>query len=330
MIDSLKIALLFTFHDGPWGGGNQFLRALAAALVRRGALAESPADADAVLFNSHHDLKAVLAARRAYPTLPFIHRVDGPMGLYNETGDPRDAKVTAINQAVADATLFQSNWSQEQNRPLGLPNSPFQEVIGNAPDPALFHPPAAEPPTAGRIRLIASSWSVNPKKGFDFYQFLDRNLDFDRFEMNFLGRSPEPFANIRILEPLPSPGVAETLKRHHIFITGSHRDPCSNALLEALHCGLPALARNDGGHPEIVGKGGELFDKKEEAIPLLEKIATDPAGYAARIDLPSIDAVAEAYLAFAATLRRARAAGDLPFREPLGLFKAWRLGFGSR
>ena len=41
-----------------------------------------------------------------------------------------------------------------------------RSVIPNAVDPAIFHPPASREPLDGRrVRLIASSWSDNPRKG---------------------------------------------------------------------------------------------------------------------------------------------------------------------
>ena len=40
------------------------------------------------------------------------------------------------------------------------------------------------------MRLVASSWSDNPRKGAETLAWLDRNLDPDRFELTFAGRPP--------------------------------------------------------------------------------------------------------------------------------------------
>ena len=43
-----------------------------------------------------------------------------------------------------------------------------RSLIPNAVDPAIFHPPAAREPLAGRrVRIISTSWSDNPNKGAD-------------------------------------------------------------------------------------------------------------------------------------------------------------------
>ncbi len=314
--------ILFEFREGPYGGANQFLKALRDALARAGRYAEEPARADVVLFNSHHDLKAVMAARRTFPDKPFIHRVDGPMRLYNGPSDKRDALVIRANNALADATVFQSRWSLQENRRLGWVASGPETVIGNAPDPSIFNLERPVSPMSGdKIRLIATSWSDNPNKGFDAYEHLDSTLDFLRFEMVFIGNTAIRFGNIRHLPPMPSAELAKKLKESDVFIAGSRHDPCSNSLIEALHCGLPAVARNDGGYPEILGLGGELFETPEEIPPLVEKIGGDYTAYLSRIVIPDISEIAAAYLDFARTLLDGQGAGRLTPKR-LGTLRA--------
>ena len=110
-------------------------------------------------------------------------------------------------------------------------------------------------------------------KGFNVYKFLDDTLDFGRYEMTFVGRSPIKFNRIQHVPPQPSEELAEVLRQHDIFVTASRNDPCSNALIEALHCGLPAVVRNDGGHPEIVGEAGELFEDERDVLDAIGKVA---------------------------------------------------------
>lgn len=297
------ISILWTDHPGPYGGANQFLRALRTALAKRGDLADDPAVADVLLFNSHHDIEDVLKARRTFPDKLFIHRVDGPMRLYNEPTDRRDRTVYLANAALADATVFQSDWSRQRTHELGWPEQTSETIICNAPDPTLFHPPESGNPDPGeKIRLIATSWSANPNKGFDTYRYLDEHLDFSRFEMVFVGNTPGPFRNIEHVPPLPSSDLADRLRRSDLFITGSRNDPCSNSLIEALHCNLPAIALRSGGHPEILGEGGELFDEPQEIPALLEKVWQARDSYRRRIRVASIDEIAGQYAGFAGRL----------------------------
>ena len=57
-----------------------------------------------------------------------------------------------------------------------------------------------------------------------------------------------------------------------MYLAASRDDPCSNALLEALACGLPAVFLRSGGHPELVGEAGLGFDEAEELPPLLDRL----------------------------------------------------------
>ncbi|MBL8669500.1 MAG: glycosyltransferase family 4 protein [Alphaproteobacteria bacterium] len=319
-----RLFLLFTPLEGPSGGGNQFMKALQAALMRKDALASTQADADAFLFASYHGLARAAMARLRRPQAVFIHRVDGPIRLYNRMDDPRDAKVAAANRALADATVFQSRWSRDANVALGWPQGLPDAVIPNAPDAALFHPPAAQRAPGPRRRVIAASWSANENKGFDVYAHLDATLDFSRWEMAFVGNSPCKFERVTHVPPLPSDALAEQFRESDVFLTASRKDPASNTLVEALACGLPAVARNDGGHPEIVGRGGLLFDRPEEVPALLDRAWSEREALRAAISVPAIDDVAAAYVDFAASLVDARDAGRLRPRR-LGIGGALRL-----
>ena len=55
----LKINIVFDFTDNPWGGGNQFLKALSQELIKKSFYTEDESGADIFLFNSHHSLKKV-------------------------------------------------------------------------------------------------------------------------------------------------------------------------------------------------------------------------------------------------------------------------------
>jgi glycosyltransferase involved in cell wall biosynthesis len=116
--------------------------------------------------------------------------------------------------------------------------------------------------------------------------------------MTFIGRSPIKFTNIKHVKPLPAGELAPVMQDHDIYIFASKYEACSNALLEALHCGLPAVASNSSSNPEILKNAGELFDSAEEIPHLLEKITKNYSGYQTSISPESIEDVAEKYLCF--------------------------------
>lgn len=295
----MKIHILFEFKNEPWGGGHQFLKSLRKYLQATNAYKENPEKADVILFNSHQYINDVANIKLKCPKKLFIHRIDGPIRLYNNMDDKRDSVTNIANHLIADATVFQSGWSRRENYRLGLKKNTFDTVIINAPDPAIFNREGRISfSTDRKIRLIAASWSSNWKKGFRVYQWLDENLDFSKYEMLFVGRTPVEFKNIKHIPPLNSGQLAGEFKKSDIFITASQKDPCSNSLIEALHCGLPTVGLRDGGHPEIIADSGETFIEADEIPELLEKIVKNYAEYQTSLCYPSINEVAKQYYDF--------------------------------
>lgn len=290
------------FHDfvpPPYGGGNQFLLALRAELESRGWRVEnntiSPV-AKACLYNSFNfDFDRLRALRR--DGCRMVHRVDGPVAAYRGADDGTDLRIHQINHQLADVTVFQSAYSRRKHEEMGLVfRTPT--VIHNAADPAIFNVTGRSPFLAGpRVRVISTSWSDNPNKGAAIYGWLDAHLDFTRYEFTFLGRSSIAFSNIRLVPPAPSPGVAAALRSSDIFVIASRNEPCSNALVEALSCGLPVLYLDSGSHAELVGGAGLPFREAGEVPQLLDRIVADHAAFASRVAPPRLADVADRYLA---------------------------------
>ena len=300
-MNTLRIHILYKFVEGPWGGGNQFLKALRDYFRKTGVYSENPEDADVILFNSHHLFNEVLGAKKKDPNKILIHRVDGPVSYIRGKDRLADEIIYMFNKLCTDGTIFQSNWSKAKNHELGLRKNNFETVIMNAPEPDIFYPLEHKrlPEGNENIKLIATSWSPNIRKGFDIYKFLDDNLDFNRYEMTFVGNSPIQFKNIKWIKPVPSQQVAKILKEHDIFVIASRNDPCSNSLIEALHCGLPAVARNDGGHPEIVGEAGETFEDEQDILNAIETVAQNYEYYRNKIKMATMEDIGKRYYEFA-------------------------------
>jgi len=292
------VALFHEFEPAPAGGGHQFLRALVRELERRGLSVEHnrvSGGTQACLFNSFNFDFARLR-RFARDDCRIVHRVDGPIGVYRGFDDGTDARIAEVNAELADATVLQSRYSLEKHVELGIElRAPV--VISNTVDPAIFHPPATRKPFDGRpLRVIASSWSQNERKGADVLAWLDDNVDPQRVAVTFVGQSRRRFSRIEHVSALDSHGVARLLRTYDVYLAASRDDPCSNALLEALACGLPAAYRDSGGHPELVGAAGLPFRAPEELPDVLERLATDLDAFRAHIAVPSLSDVADAYL----------------------------------
>jgi glycosyltransferase involved in cell wall biosynthesis len=292
------LALFHELAPPPTGGGHQFIRALVGELERRELSIELnriSRGTRVCLFNSFNfDFRRLRRFARA--DVRFVHRVDGPIATYRGFDDGTDARIAAINRELADATIVQSAYSLDAHRALGI-ELVDPRLISNTVDPSIFHPPPARESLSGRrIRVVATSWSDNPNKGSDVLALLDGGLDHERYELTFVGRTSERLAHARLLGPLPTEAVAAELRRGDLYLAPSRNDPCSNALLEALACGLPAVFRASGGHPELVGDAGVPFDAPEEAPGAIDRLVAELDDRRAAIRVPTLSDVVDRYL----------------------------------
>ena len=113
-----------------------------------------------------------------------------------------------------------------------------------------------------RLRVIATSWSDNPRKGADVLEWLDRNLDLDdvrgHVRREHAGAVRE---RIRVVGPLPSraarrPAACSTTSFSPPVATTRARTRCSRRL--RADCRRRSV--RSGGHPELVGEAGIGFD----------------------------------------------------------------------
>ena len=269
----MKVHILNKLSDKPWGGGNQFLKALKLYLESKNHYETDISKCDFVLFNSFPLYEDIYFTIKLFklksdnPNLKFIHRVDGPISKVrsNIYSYNYDCVIQKLNYFIADATIYQSAWSKKQCLKLGLSDEKYSDIIINSCDEKIFFK-RKQKNVNKKISIIATSWSSNWLKGFDIYRYLDQNLDFDKYSFTFVGNSPMKFYNTKIINPLKSKDLALELSKHDIYITASVDDPCSNALIEGVNCGLTPVVRNSGGHPEIVSNKGYLFNNESDVL----------------------------------------------------------------
>lgn len=311
----MRVNILFEFKEGPWGGGNQFLKALKDAFAELGVYANKPEEADCILFNSHHMFDEIIQIKKQYKEKIFIHRIDGPIFFIRNRDLYIDKKIFCFNEAIADATVFQSKWSLKKCESLGYKKKEFETVIYNAPDIKIFNDIGSQGKIVNKVKIIATSWSDNIRKGFNMYKYLDENLDFNKYSVTFVGNSPFQFNNIKMIPPVNSYELSKILRQHNIYLTASMNDPCSNALIEALNCGLPAVVLNDGGHPELIGAGGIVFDSDNDVIEKIEKVVQDYSSFKSNIEKRNINKVATEYLDLMQRTYKAYICGTLSLKK---------------
>jgi glycosyltransferase involved in cell wall biosynthesis len=294
------LALFHDFEPSPAGGAHQTLRAVLGECARRGVRVEHntiSSTTRACLFNSFNfDVRRLeLFAPRARG-VRMVHRVGAVTSLYRGFDDGTDAFVAELNLRLAHATLAISKATIEMYRQIGI-ELVDPHVVHNGVDPKIFHREGRDPFSRDRkIRIVSASWSDNPRKGGPTYRWLEQQLDWNRFEYTFVGNTRERFERMRVVPPLPSLELADVLRRHDVFVTATEHDAYSNALVEALSCGLPALYLDSGGSSEAVGAGGFGFRDRSELPGLLDRLVDEYEERQAAISLPSLEEVADGYL----------------------------------
>ena len=298
---SAELAVFHDFAPSPAGGAHQTLRAVLGEMTKRGVRVEygaASASTKAVLFNSFNfDVRRLeWFAARMTDECRFVHRVGAVTTLYRGFDDGTDARVGELNRRFARATIAISQATIDMYRSIGI-DLVAPRVIYNGVDPEIFHPRGHVPFDRGRkTRIISVSWSDNPRKGGPALHRLERALDPDRYEITFVGNSREAFDHVRHLPPVPSRELAALLREHDVFFTATEHDAYSNALVEALSCGLPAIYLDSGGSREAVKEAGFGFTDSEDVPTLLDRLRDEYEDRQARISLPSLAEVVDGYL----------------------------------
>lgn len=294
-----KVSLWHEFKKPPYGGGNQFMLALEKGLIAQKIKVKHNTlntNIDVHVLNSiHFDVKRFLKIKNQ-SQLSVLHRIDGPISLIRGFDREKDELCFKLNKEFASATVLQSTWVYQKIVEMGYqPVNPV--IISNAVNPDIFYPKECIGFNPERkIRLISTSWSSNPRKGGAIYKWIENHLDWNKFEYTFVGNASEKFERIHQIAPVNSQELAKILRAHDIYITASKNDPCSNALIEALSCGLPVLYLNSGGHSELVSYGGLPFNDIDEIFPQLNKLVENYEIFQKLITISTLKDISEKYL----------------------------------
>mgnify|MGYP002845292082 CR=1 FL=1 len=281
---TMRICIWFAVTDSPWGGGNSFLRSLAAELRLQGhTVHHQPNEpADVVVVNAFNkgpgkpmnprqvaELRQTGKVRWWAPSFPadfwyrfsrrgsaIVHRIDGVAEFVRGFRTKADDIQPAVNQHT-DVSIFQSTYCRTSCAEAGIKPA-VHTTINNATTADVFYP--GTPRTGGPLRLMGTSWSPNPRKGFATLAALS---DLPDVEVWFAGQWPDQIdpCGVVNLGVHPAPKLAEAMRECDAFVHAATNEPCSNSIVEALGCGLPVLYLDSGGNRELTGDFGvEITD----------------------------------------------------------------------
>ena len=294
---------------GPWGGSSVFVHQLAACLRRRGVRVQYHLQGQVdviVLIDPREDLEskafgpaAIRDCKRRNPRVRVLHRI-------NECDQRKRTdfmdRLLAEANALADHTVFISEWLQEYFIARWFDPARPHSVIYNGADPAVFHPVGQPSYVPGQLfRISTHHWSDNPMKGFPVYEQVDRLIAdgaLPEVELWIIGRWPAAirWRAARTFPAVSGRHLAELLRQCHAHLTASLWEPCGMHHVEAAQCGLPLAYHEDGGGIVEAGRRyGVSF--REDPAAAINTLRADYGKYHRRVltEAPDGDRMAMAY-----------------------------------
>ena len=279
----MKVSIGSKIVEGPWGGGNLFVKNLSSYLKELGHeviydLSES--DIDLILLTDPRS--------RRESSSTFNHE---DINTYKKFINPNTAVVQRINEcderkntdninifyleasSCANKVVFVSKWLEDIYLELGM-SSTKSQVIMSGSDKKVFknyHNKIKN----NKVKVVTHHWSSHKNKGFESYEVVDKLLKDpkweNKLEFSYIGNSSSdyPLSNSILVEPLSGISLASKLSENDIYLTGSINEPSGNHHIEAGLCGLPILYLESGGIPEYANQYGLSFS---DPINLEEKI----------------------------------------------------------
>ena len=270
----MKISIGANLFEGPWGGGNLFVKNLSEYLLGNGH--EVVFD----LFSNDIDIILLTDPRKSSDSSSFNHKdifnylkyVNSQTLVVHRVNECDQRKGTkGLNEFIikanscADKTVFVSKWLQTLYEDEGQNNS--NTVIMSGSDKRIFNNHGYKQWNGTeRLKIVTHHWGSNWNKGFDIYSELDGLLSTgkykDKIEFTYIGNLPNnfKFSNTKHIQPMSGKPLAKEIKTNHIYLTASKNEPSGNHHIEAAQCGLPVLYLNSGGMPEFCKNFGVLFE----------------------------------------------------------------------
>lgn len=282
----MKISIGAKIFDGPWGGGNLFVKNLSRYLI------DNNHKVVFNLFDDDIDIILLTDPRKASDSSNYSHKeivnylkhVNSKCLVVHRINECDERKnTTGLNKLFIDAnncadqTVFVSSWLQKLFEKEGLINN--NSVIMSGSDKKVFNSKNKSVWDKNeKMRIVTHHWGANWNKGFNIYKKLDNLLSEpvykDKLSFTYIGNLPDNFSfkNSHHIKPAHGEELAKLLKTNHMYITASINEPSGNHHIEASQCGLPILYIDSGGIPEFCKGYGVSFKEDQFEIKLNELI----------------------------------------------------------
>ena len=264
--------------EGPWGGGNQFVRAFFEKANRRNynIVTGIQPKLDVIMMvdprwddQTKFSYKEARKYKLMFPKTKLVFRV-------NEC-DKRKGEVNVIDpfirelSEISDLTIFVSSWVRDLHVQNGIKFNK-STFIHNGVDNEVFKPSHKLSDIDGKIHIVTHHWSNNPFKGHDIYKKIDAYVaDVPNVTFTYIGRSHDILPNSRIVKPLYGHELGKELGRYDVYISGSRWDPGPNHVLESLSCGLPTYVHVDGGGSVELAGADHAYDEVESLLDMISQ-----------------------------------------------------------
>ena len=289
----MKVSIGSKIVEGPWGGGNLFVKNLSNYLLNLGHKVIydlSEPDIDLILLTDPR------SRRESSSTFNHIE-----INLYKKHINPNVAVVQRINECderkntnninnfylhasrCADKVVFVSDWLKNIYTTLGM-KIDKTKVIMSGSNRKVFKN-YNNKLNNNKVNIVTHHWSSHKNKGFESYELLDKLLLDphwkDVIHFTYIGNASDEYLlkNSTIIEPLSGTNLGKKLSENDIYLTGSINEPSGNHHIEAALCGLPILYLNSGGIPEYCEGFGVSYNNLDEFEDKLKIIISEKEKY---------------------------------------------------
>lgn len=346
----MKIAIGYEVVEGPWGGGNAFVRAITSWLQDRGDVVVTnlrDEDIDIILII---DPRSYLHGYTfsAFDVFKYQRNINRNVVVIHRVNECDERKNTRFMNFwlrsanyIADHTLFIADWLRELDVWYSNDGRSSSTVF-NGGDQELFYSRGNQ---LGKlefpVKLVTHHWGANLMKGFDIYKLVDELLETsrwrERIEFTYIGNVPSGFSfkNVKVIAPLSGKELGNALSEFDGYITGSICEPGGMHHVEAGLTGLPLLYRNSGALPEYCKGFGQIFQGCDDFEVALEKYLSEWEMHKENMQkYPwTLSLMCEGYCDVMDRLFSAREQIRLrrrPFRNPIALFNVVMLHFFAK